>query len=247
MRGLIAVLSDFGNKDHYNGVMKGVILNINPKAKIVDLALDTDSFNITDAAFMLLASVKYFPQSTIFLVVVDPGVGTKRAAVAVEGSRHFFVGPDNGVLYPALQSEGIKKAVRLKTDGGTFDGRDVFAPAAAMISLKNGIEGLGEKYELSVKTELKNAEMNNGILCGKVIHVDKFGDVVTNIKSEQLIGYSEITLNKTAIRRAKSFSECDGLCFIEGSSGFIEIIANRKNASEILGLKTDDNLRIIAK
>ncbi|MGC8558554.1 MAG: SAM hydrolase/SAM-dependent halogenase family protein, partial [Nitrososphaeria archaeon] len=152
MRGLIAVLSDFGNKDHYNGVMKGVILSINPEAKIVDLASDAESFSITDAAFMLLASIKYFAQGTVFLVVVDPGVGTKRAAVAVEGPKHFFVGPDNGVLYPALQSEGIKKVVRLKTQGGTFDGRDVFAPAAAMISLKNGIEGLGEKYELSVKT-----------------------------------------------------------------------------------------------
>jgi len=247
MRGLIAILSDFGNKDHYNGVMKGVIFSINPKAKIVDLALDTNSFSITDAAFMLLASVKYFPKNTIFLVVVDPGVGTKRAAVAVEGSKHFFVGPDNGVLYPALQIEGIKKAVRLKTYGGTFDGRDVFAPAAAMISLKNGIEGLGEKYELSVKTELKNAEIRGGTVWGKVIHVDKFGDIVTNIRSEQLMGYSEITLDKTTIKRAESFSECDGLCFIEGSSGYIEIIANKNNASEMLGLNTDDSLRIIVK
>ncbi|MGC8558976.1 MAG: SAM hydroxide adenosyltransferase, partial [Nitrososphaeria archaeon] len=98
-----------------------------------------------------------------------------------------------------------------------------------------------------VKTELNTAEMINGTVRGKVIHVDKFGDVVTNIKSDHLMEYSEITLNKTSIRRAKSFSECDGLCFIEGSSGYIEIIANRRKASEMLGLKTDDSLRITVK
>lgn len=244
MRGIISVITDFGNRDHYNGVLKGVILGINPEAVIVDLASDVDSFSITNAAFMLYASAGYFPRGTVFLAVVDPGVGTERSAVAVECRDHFFVGPDNGVLYPAASREGIIRAVRLKSSGGTFDGRDVFAPAAARISLANSIEKLGEVYSLNSKYKLGDASIDGGRIGARVIYVDKFGDVVTNIKNKQLEGINAIKHGERTIRRATSFSSCSGICFIEGSSGFIEIISNMQKASEALNLSTDQTLRL---
>ncbi|MEM0146560.1 MAG: SAM-dependent chlorinase/fluorinase [Conexivisphaerales archaeon] len=245
MRNIISLITDFGNKDHYNGVIKGVILNINPEAVIVDLASDVDSFSIADAAFILYASANYFPKGTVFLVVVDPGVGTKRSAVAVECSNHFFVGPDNGVLYPTVSREGIIKSVRLENTKGTFDGRDVFAPAAARVSLTKSIEGLGEDFQLNEKFELENAIISDGVINAKVIHVDKFGDVVTNIRSKQLEGINSIKYNGKIISRAMSFSDSHDIHFIDGSSGFVEIVKNRHKASEELNLSTGQNVMFV--
>ncbi|MCL4343975.1 MAG: SAM-dependent chlorinase/fluorinase [Nitrososphaerota archaeon] len=245
MRGIIAVTTDFGNKDHYNGVIKGVILSINPEVTIVDLASDADSFSVTDAAFLLYASASYFPRETVFLTVVDPGVGTKRGAVAVQCSNHFFVGPDNGVLYPAASQEGIIRAVRLENSRGTFDGRDIFAPAAARISLAKSINGLGEDCQLTEKFEFGDAVIDDGVINSKIIHVDKFGDAVTNIKSKQLEGVNSIKYMGKIIPRAVAFSACKGICFIDGSSGFIEIVADRHNASDELNLSAGKNLRLV--
>jgi len=244
MHDIIAIVTDFGNRDHYNGVMKGTILGINPNAKIVDLATDVDSFSIEDAAFILYASAPYFPKGTIFLAVVDPGVGTSRNAVAVECTDHFFVGPDNGVLYPAASREGIIRSVKLGPSRGTFDGRDIFAPAAALISLKGSIEGTGENYNLHVKFEFGNPSIKNNIINARIIHVDKFGDIVTNIKKELFSGVNKIKYEGMIIERANTFSDCSGICFIEGSSGFIEIVANRSRASDKLGLFTGKELRL---
>ncbi len=244
MHDIIAIITDFGNRDHYNGVIKGVILGINPNAKIVDLASDVDSFSINDAAFILYASAAYFPRGTVFLVVVDPGVGTNRNAVAVECSDHFFVGPDNGVLYPAASREGIIRAVKLEASRGTFDGRDVFAPAAAKISLQGSIEGIGESYNLTEKFELGEASVDNNFINARIIHVDKFGDAVTNIRKESLTKINKIKYEGMIIKRASSFSDCSNICFIEGSSGFIEIVANKSRASDKLGLYAGKNLRL---
>ncbi len=244
MHGIVAVITDFGVKDHYNGVIKGIILGINPEATIIDLASDVDSFNITDAAFMLYASAAYFPKGTVFLAIVDPGVGTERSAVAVECSNHFFVGPDNGVLYPAASKERIIKAVKLENSRGTFDGRDIFAPAAAKISLENSIEGLGKIYQLNEKFELGEASVDNNFINARIIHVDKFGDAVTNIRKESLTKINKIKYEGMIIKRASSFSDCSNICFIEGSSGFIEIVANKSRASDKLGLYAGKNLRL---
>ncbi len=193
---------------------------------------------------MLYASASYFPRGTVFLAVVDPDVGTERNAVAVECSEHFFVGPDNGVLYPAAAREGIIRSIKLENSGGTFDGRDVFAPAAARISLGNSIEKLGKIVSLNVKYEFGYATIGDVWVDAKIIHVDKFGDAVTNIKSKQLAGINSIKYRGKTIHRARSFSGCSDICFIEGSSGFIEIVANMQRASEALNLSTNQNMRI---
>ncbi len=248
---IIALLTDFGVEEHYNGVMKGVILKINSEASIIDLVGSARSFSVKDAAFQLWASYKYFPEETIFLIVVDPGVGTRRQPVAVKTKNYFFIGPDNGVLYPAVSEDGIKKVVKitsekimLKNRNGTFDGRDVFAPAAAYLSLKKPIEGLGEHTRLTEKYEFAEPEIKGNIINATVLHVDKFGDVVLNIKKEHLRGIKKFSIKGKTFEIKQTFSECDGLCMVYGSSSFYELALNQGNAAEMLGLKTGDMIEI---
>ncbi len=248
---LIAILTDFGLRDHYNGVMKGVIYSINPEAKVVDLVDDAPSFSVLDAAFMLWASYRYFPAETVFLVVVDPGVGTSRAAIAIKTKRYFFIGPDNGVLYPAASADGIEAVVRIKqgrftleSRSGTFDGRDVFAPVAAWVSKGIAVEDLGDKAEGVVRLEFGSPEIGDGYVVARVIHVDKFGDVVTNVPISTLDSLGPLEINGKPLVVLNSFSECSGICGIKGSSGFLEIASNMANAAEALGLKTGDRLEL---
>ncbi len=248
---VVALLTDFGVEEHYNGVMKGVILKINSDASIVDLVDSAKSFSIMDAAFQLWASYKYFPKETIFLIVVDPGVGTSRQAVAVKTKNYFFVGPDNGVLYPAVSEDEIEKVIKitsekiiLKNRNGTFDGRDVFAPAAAYLSLKKPIEDLGELTHLKEKYEFAKPEIKANIIKATVLHVDKFGDVVLNIKKEHLGGIKKFCIEGKTFEIKQTFSECSDLCMVYGSSGFYELVLNQGSAAEMLGLKTGDMIKI---
>ncbi|RLE51072.1 MAG: hypothetical protein DRJ21_00870, partial [Candidatus Methanomethylicota archaeon] len=137
-RDIIAILTDFGLRDPYVAIMKGVILSIAPHVKIIDITHEVEKFNVKQGAFILASVVRYFPRNTIYLCVVDPGVGTKRRPIIVETNRSTFVGPDNGILMLAAHSEGILRVIEirnpkymLKGRSSTFHGRDIFAPAAA--------------------------------------------------------------------------------------------------------------------
>ena len=138
-RKTIALLSDFGLKDHYVSAMKGVILNISPDVNLVDITHEVSPWNVIQGAFLLRATFRYFPRGTVFVCVVDPGVGTERKALAIKTKNYFFVGPDNGLMYPSVVEDGLELAVEITNRkytlerSGTFDGRDVFAPAAAHI------------------------------------------------------------------------------------------------------------------
>jgi S-adenosylmethionine hydrolase len=185
---LIAFVSDFGTRDHYAGVMKGVVLTINPEVTIVDVSHDLPAHDIPFAAHELAATYRYFPAGTIFLVVVDPGVGSSRRGLAVEAGDWRFVAPDNGVLTAVLQEAPAKKVVELTerryarpTVSRTFEGRDRFAPAAAWLSKGVHLTALGRAVTDYVLLDLPKPQLENGVLHGVVIRVDHFGNVVTNL------------------------------------------------------------------
>lgn len=192
-RAPIALLSDFGYRDHYAGVMKGVIASIAPDAPLIDITHGIPPQEIAAGAIALRESRRFFPPRTIFLAVVDPGVGTERLPIAIEtraGAR--FVGPDNGLLWPAAERAGIRAIVELRTTryrlpnpSATFHGRDIFAPAAAWLWRGARIGALGPHVEAIERLEFgPDPEESGRELRGAVIYVDGFGNLVSNISRE---------------------------------------------------------------
>ncbi len=184
----IALLTDFGTSDPYVGVMKGVMLGLCPGATFVDLTHEIAPQNVRQAAFALWTAYRYFPPKAVFLVVVDPGVGSTRRAIAVEAAQGRFVGPDNGVFGDVLAEIGSWRAVAL--DPGkiapagasfTFHGRDLFAPAAARLAAGTALESLGAPLETLVAPPAPVFIIEPGALTGEVIYVDHFGNVVTSL------------------------------------------------------------------
>ncbi len=186
---LIAVLTDFGTKDTYVGVMKGVIASIAPQARVIDLTHEIPPGDVRQAAFKLWQAVPFFPDGTIFEVVVDPGVGTRRRAVAVAWSMRLFVLPDNGILTYLLTSAPASKAVELVTPtfrlnpvSSTFHGRDVFAPASAHLARGVPLDDLGPPAGDLVRFPLPRLSMKAGLrLEGEILHADRFGNLVTSL------------------------------------------------------------------
>ncbi|HEY2524296.1 MAG TPA: SAM-dependent chlorinase/fluorinase [Candidatus Binataceae bacterium] len=191
----IAILTDFGYRDHYVGAMKGVIASIAPAAGVIDITHGVPAQSVAAGAVALAQSWRFFPRRTVFLAVVDPGVGTPRLPIEVEtraGAR--FVGPDNGVLSLALEEAGALRAVELRAPryrlpnvSGTFHGRDIFAPAAAHLWRGVRLEALGPRIRQGL-TRLELAEPREGVaeLRGEVLYVDGFGNLVSNIGREAL-------------------------------------------------------------
>jgi S-adenosyl-L-methionine hydrolase (adenosine-forming) len=185
----IALLSDFGYRDHYVGAMKGVIANIAPDAPLIDISHGIPPQSIIAGAIALRESWRYFPRRTVFLAVVDPGVGTTRRAIAIEtaaGCR--LVGPDNGLLFPAAKEAGIVRIVeltsqrhRLPRPSATFHGRDVFAPAAAYLWKGTRPAALGRAVEDIEPLDIAHPRVGGNELRGEVIYVDGYGNLVTNI------------------------------------------------------------------
>ncbi len=182
------MLSDFGTRDHYAGVMKGVVLSICPDATIVDVSHDLPAHDVAAAARELAATYKFFPPATIFLVVVDPGVGTARRGLAAEAGDWRFVAPDNGVLTGVFTEVAAKKVVELTerryarpTVSRTFEGRDRFAPAAAWIARGVHLTALGRGITDYQTIDLALPVYDGATLRGRVVRVDRFGNIVTNL------------------------------------------------------------------
>ncbi len=190
----IAILTDFGCRDHYVGAMKGVIADVAPAARLIDLTHGVPPQSVAAGAIALRESWRYFPRETIFLAVVDPGVGTARHPIAIEtraGAR--FVGPDNGLLWLAASEAGIRRAVkltaaryRLRDVSATFHGRDIFAPAAAWIWRGVALSKLGPAVANIRRLELPAPVIDRGELRGEVIYVDGFGNLVTNLDRDSV-------------------------------------------------------------
>lgn len=194
---IITLLTDFGTSDVFVGSMKGAILGINPLAHIVDLAHEIPAHSIQVAAYLLHSAARYFPPGTIHVAVVDPGVGSARRPVLGFAMEQYFIAPDNGILSGILAAE-MDVEIRELTNtqyflgsiGSTFHGRDVFAPAAAWLSRGEPIESFGHVIEDLVRFEVPRARQENGMLIGEVQHIDRFGNLITNISREDLVSFA---------------------------------------------------------
>jgi S-adenosylmethionine hydrolase len=246
MKGVITLTTDFGIKDHYVGAMKGVILSINPDALIVDITHEIPPHDVFKGAFALRNFYRYFPKGTIHIVVVDPGVGSRRKPIAVEADGNIFVGPDNGVFTFVYFESKYFKAIEISnpiytlTDvSSTFHGRDIFAPAAGYLSMGARIEGLGEEIRNPVKLPVKEPQIRGNEIIGEVIYTDHFGNLVTNIPHDLVKPGSKIYIGKNIIKGiSRSYSEVPegGLLAIIGSSGFLEVSVNQGRASDVVDL-----------
>ena len=185
--GVIVLLTDFGSSDYFVASMKGVILGLFPSAVIVDLTHEVPPFNVHRGAFILWKAYKWFPRGTTFVGVVDPGVGSSRKGLLVVGRNYYFVGPDNGLLSAAALEDGVELAIDLSILAGrasvssTFHGRDVFAPAAAMVARGDDPSGLGPPTEISVVLDMGAASLEGELLRCRIVYVDRFGNAFTSL------------------------------------------------------------------
>lgn len=259
---VITLLTDFGLKDNFVGVMKGVILSINPKVHIVDITHSITSHNVREGAFMLYRSYRYFPKGTIFLVVVDPGVGSERKPIALETKRYCFVGPDNGVLSMAAKEDGVEKIVTLENKryflkyiSSTFHGRDIFSPVAAYIAKGVNISSLGARLKTIKEITLPSPIIEKERLKVELIYHDKFGNLVTNLKKDTLLGFLKGKGFIATLKGRKIYKIYDCYAeaknnepfFIEGSSSFLEISLKNKNAAGYFSLNRDEKAQILIK
>ncbi len=253
---MITLITDFGEQDWFVGTIKGVIACIHPEARVVDITHQIPAGDIKAGAFALAASCRYFQHGTIHVVVVDPGVGTDRKALAVRTSRFLFVAPDNGVLSWALRTEDIKDIRVLENSeyflqpaSHTFHGRDVFAPVAAHLSKGAAIRGLGPAAPNLVQLEWPEAISRGGLVEGEVVYIDRFGNALTNI--ENRIAEPAHERNVSVYRSGRLLARVlpsyqsvptGKIVAVPGSAGFLEVAVNGGNAARRLGLKVGTRL-----
>jgi S-adenosylmethionine hydrolase len=249
-RPVIALLTDFGTRDHYAGTMKGVALGICPDATLVDITHDVPAHDVLAGALELAASYKYFPAGTIFLVVVDPGVGSTRRGIAAEAGDYKFVAPDNGVLTLALEDHAPKKVVELSerryaraTVSRTFEGRDRFAPAAAWLAKGVELTALGRPAGTIVRLDVPHASVAADSIDGEVLRIDRFGNLITNIDRrtfDRLSGAAvDIRIGAHQVSKVVStYADAapNELCALFGSTDHLEIAANGGSAASALDL-----------
>lgn len=190
---LITLLTDFGERDYFVASMKGVILNINPQARIVDLSHHVTPHDVADAAYLLKSCYRYFPDGTIHVAVVDPGVGGTRSPLLVSSSRYVFIGPDNGLFTHIYQEEhGIEvrhlenRQYRLDSEGATFDGRDLFAPAAAWLTKGQAIGSFGRLVPNYERLPIEEPAWDKHVLAGHILYIDRFGNLISDLTAYHL-------------------------------------------------------------
>ena len=256
-RPLIALLTDFGLRDHYAGTMKGVALGICPDITFVDISHDVPPHDVLAGALELAATFRYFPAATIFLVVVDPGVGSARRGIAADTGDYRFVAPDNGVLTVVLDQMKPKRIVELTdrryarpTISRTFEGRDRFAPAAAWLAKGINLTALGRPAGSLIRLEIPAPATSAEGIAGEVLRVDRFGNLITNIDTaliENLSGPAHIDVGGRQLSRIVStYADVQpgDLCALVGSSDHLEIAVNGGSAAEILSLGRGASVRV---
>lgn len=247
MNRLCTLLTDFGTADYFVGAVKGAILSVNPNVAIVDITHEIPAQDIEGGAFTLLAAYQTFPPGTIHLAVVDPGVGSERRPIIVTANDQFFVGPDNGLfsyIYdrePSHHTYHVTAEKYFRPDpSSTFHGRDIFAPVAAALSTGVTPEQLGPEINdavrgLSLETSFR------------IIHIDQFGNCVTNITRKAFAGKS-LSINGRTIGGVRNFygeGQADELFAIWGSAGFLEISMNGGSAAKMLNAKRGDMVNFL--
>ncbi len=269
MNAIITLTTDFGLTDAYVAAIKGVILGINLDAKIVDICHSITPQNIDEAAFVLGSAYQFFPERTIHLVVVDPGVGTGRQAVVLRTPRFDFVAPDNcvlsGVVEPFLKERlhpeqrqisppPALKVVSLTNPGfwrspvsPTFHGRDIFAPVVAWLSLGTSLAKFGEVTDsITVLPEQRPHQESEETLVGRIVHIDHFGNLITNFKREDLPAKPFIIEAGQSLipQVSRTYGEGEGLLALIGSSGRLEIAMKGGSARDFLGAAVGGEVKI---
>jgi S-adenosylmethionine hydrolase len=249
---IVTLTTDFGTRDHFVGVMKGVILSICPDAAIVDISHEVHPFEISEGAFLVAQAYSYFPPKTVHVVVVDPGVGSARRPILIEAAGQYFIGPDNGVL--AMVYSGVNHKAReitaekyfLQPVSRTFHGRDIFAPAAAHLANGARPSSFGKLIDDHLKPLFaKPDRIAKRTWVGGVLHADRFGNLITNFHIDDFGGIRvrpfELAVGVTKLNRlALTYAEVEPAepFVIVGSSGYLEIAANQSSAARMLGCGT---------
>jgi S-adenosylmethionine hydrolase len=277
MSSIITLTTDFGYDDAYVAAVKGAILSINPDANIIDISHSIKPQNILQAAFILSTAYRYFPKQTIHVAIVDPGVGSDRQGIILKTPSATFVAPDNGILSYIIddlfsvesnslteQTHDLKEIVFKKgleaaaiTDprfwrqpvSPTFHGRDIFAPVAAGLSLGISLYEFGEKINsLHILPIPKPSLDSEGNLVGRVLHIDRFGTLITNIKSNNIPGKSiMIEVAGYCIQGINDYySQNKGVMAIVGSSGYLEVSLRDGSACDFLGAAVGDEIKVIS-
>lgn len=257
MAGLVTLTSDFGLRDPYVAAMKGILCRHCTGVQVVDLTHDITAQGILEGALFLAGATPYFPLGTIHVAVVDPGVGTERRAIAVLADGQYYVCPDNGLLTLIVREHTVEKAhaitnpaFMLETVSATFHARDVFAPTAARLAAGASIEEAGEAVTHLTQLEIPAPEVDaQGGISGRIIHTDRFGNLITNISLSLLAGrrprgVSAGTLRLDGIRRTYADVRVGEPLALFGSSDHLEIAVNHAHAGRELGLGVDDVVRV---
>lgn len=260
----IALLTDFSWHNWYLGVMKGVILGINPEVRIIDLCHDVSSQDVREGSFVLGNSFDYFPSGTVFLCVVDPGVGGDRRNLIIETDKYFFVGPDNGILSCIFEKGIVRKVYAVKPGkytlplkGRTFLGRDIFAPIATHLTLGVKPSEMGEVVDSVLTVPARKPHTTKkGEVSGRAVYVDTFGNIITNISEEYLtdefgkkVAWDDLTIRigKRRLKGVKRYYEqgkFGKLMALFDSWGYLELAVNMGNAFKLLELTEKKSLEV---
>lgn len=256
---IIALLTDFGHRDAYVGIMKGVILGINPGARLVDLSHEVPPQDILCGAVVLQSAWRYFPAGTVHLAVVDPGVGSARRGLAAAVAGHFLVGPDNGIFSLILAASPPETVVSLENPryflpevSATFHGRDIFAPVAAYLSLGVPLTELGPVITDPVNLDMPAPHFTAAVVSGQILTWDNFGNLITNIPYQELLAWlqgqsAQVWVGEHPIPHwVKTYSEAPpgALLALGGSHGYLEIAVREGRAAAILGAEPGTPVRI---
>ncbi|MGQ9530050.1 MAG: SAM hydrolase/SAM-dependent halogenase family protein [Candidatus Bathycorpusculaceae bacterium] len=255
---IITLTTDFGLRDPYVAEMKAVILSTCQNAQIVDITHEVEKFNVRMGAYILACTAPYFPKDTINVAVIDPGVGTKRRSILIQTEKAFYIGPDNGVLALAAKNQGIQHVYEIKNEklmmpriSNTFHGRDIFAPAAAHLACGTPPTKFGPEIRKIAIPKFAEVIKRRDTIIGEVIHVDSFGNIITNLREKELkpIGIGDIINVKLKSKRiklklCKAYAEVASgkpLAII-GSHNFLEVSVNQGNAAETFKVKAGDKI-----
>ncbi len=249
----IYFLTDFGNNDYYVCAMKGVVRTLCPKAEIIEITNNVRKFNVKHGSFILWQALRWIEKESIVLGVIDPGVGTARDPIIVKSRDYTFVGPDNGLFYPSIQESefdlykiDLKGTELIHRRTGTFDGRDIFAPIAAMLACGKSPDELGFRKKSMEVIDIWKVKLGENFIEGEVMNIDRFGNIMTNISWENVkSNHAIVNIRRLSAKAFKSSSYSGkGLLMIKGSTELLELSLAKGSAADFLEADVGDNMRL---
>lgn len=259
-RGVVALLTDFGTDDYYVSAMKGVVHDVDPELRVIDVSHGVRRWDVLHGSFILWQAIDWIPKGGAVVCVVDPGVGTDRPIIVVDTEDHYLVGPDNGVLGPASEKEGVSATYQVENEElflertGTFDGRDVMAPVGARLAAGADPKEVGSQTTEMEKVEFPRPEVTEDRVETQVLHVDHFGNVVTALDHDTFERWKE-GQDRVTVRVEGGWYEAqsglpyedmgESLGLVKGSVLLLEISTRRGSTAELLGVEIGDALTLL--